>query len=95
MSEILVYCQKFCHYVVMADIEIVTKNLRAEIARYQVPTEELRKVLGLKRNSSVLGRLKGKPAVTIPELEVIADHIGISSSVFYTGVGGGAKNETE
>ena len=51
MSEILVYCQKFCHYVVMADIEIVTKNLRAEIARYQVPMEELRKVLGLKRNS--------------------------------------------
>lgn len=79
----------------MADIEIVTKNLRAEIARYQVSMEELRKVLGLKRNSSVLGRLKGKPAVTIPELEVIADHIGISSSVFYTGVGGGAKNETE
>lgn len=95
MSEILVYCQKSCHYVVMADIEIVTKNLRAEIARYQVSMEELRKVLGLKRNSSVLGRLKGKPAVTIPELEVIADHIGISSSVFYTGVGGGAKNETE
>ena len=79
----------------MADIEIVTKNLRAEIARYQVPMEELRKVLGLKRNSSVLGRLKGKPAVTIPVLEVIADHIGISSSVFYTGVGGGTKNETE
>lgn len=79
----------------MADIEIVTKNLRAEIARYQVPMEELRKVLGLKRNSSVLGRLKGKPPVTIPELEVIADHIGISSSVFYTGVGGGTKNETE
>ena len=95
MSEILVCCQEFCHYVVMADIEIVTKNLRAEIARYQVPMEELRKVLGLKRNSSVLGRLKGKPAVTIPELEVIADHIGISSSVFYTGVGGGTKNETE
>ena len=79
----------------MADIEIVTKNLRAEIARYQVPMDELRKVLGLKRNSSVLGRLKGKPAVTIPELEAIADHIGISSSVFYTGVGGGTKNETE
>ena len=95
MSEMLVYCQIFCHYVVMADIEIVTKNLRAEIARYQVPMGELRKVLGLKRNSSVLGRLKGKPAVTIPELEVIADHIGISSSVFYTGVGGGTKNETE
>lgn len=79
----------------MADIEIVTKNLRAEIARYQVPTDELRKILGLKRNSSVLGRLKGKPVITIPELEIIANHIGISSSVFYTGVGGVTKNETE
>lgn len=95
MYKVLARCQKFCHSIVMADIEIVTKNLRAEIARYQVPTDELRKILGLKRNSSVLGRLKGKPVITIPELEIIANHIGISSSVFYTGVGGVTKNETE
>lgn len=73
----------------MADIETVTKNLRAEVARYQVPIDELRQTLGLKRNSSVTGRLNGKPAITIPELEKIANYMGISSRVFYNGIGGG------
>ena len=64
-----------------SDLEIVTGNVAAEVARRKISDDAIRGWLGLKK----------KPAFQIAELQRIAMHMGISSELFYQGVGQWSK----
>ncbi|NLR25040.1 hypothetical protein FV196_02895 [Rothia dentocariosa] len=74
-----------------SDLEIITGNVAAEVARRKISDDAIRGWLGLKKNASVKARFNGKPAFQIAELQRIAMHMGISSELFYQGVGQWSK----
>lgn len=56
----------------------VASNIRAEMARSGITTHELATAIGVNRNT--LGRRlnhNGRTALTIDEIEAIAEHLGV------------------
>ena len=81
----------FRYSIFMSDIETVTSNLKAEIARRGLSVLELAGCLGIS-DSALHARLnKMKPEIKISELQTLARYMGISSELFYQGVGQWSK----
>ena len=79
--KILVKYLIFRYSIFMSDIETVTSNLKAEIARRGLSVLELAGCLGI--SVSMGGRMRMRPELRISELEKAAEYLGLDVWVFF------------